>query len=177
VTATQSAATHQHTPIGLPGNKTSTTATSVALPRHAHTRKRIGSSRMSTRQPCIVIALLSCVLVVATPASAEGPGITVENYMKMDRHDQTLYMVGLIEGFNAEAITARMTVAHNQGRSDKEVEAEVLACRWDSYASIKAYVEAALYRIPRERWASTRVAIASLSPLAERFNAGCPWGK
>ncbi len=136
---------------------------------------------MTGRQLGIVIALLSCMLTSAKLAFAEGQqsglGITVENYMKMDRNEQAMYMIGLIEGFNTEAIIARMAVAHHEGRPDKEVETEIVACRWDNYASIKAYVEAALYRIPREQWASTGVARASANSLAERFNAGCPWGK
>jgi hypothetical protein len=126
------------------------------------------------------MVLLCSVLAVATPTWAEDQprsGITVDDYMKMDRHGQSMYMIGLFEGFSTMAITARMAVAHRQGRPDKEVEAELLACRWDNYASIKSYVEAALYRIPRAEWASTVMALASTHSLMERFNAGCPWGK
>ena len=113
------------------------------------------------------------------PAEAEQAkrGITLEDYMRMDRQGQTMYMVGLIEGFMTEATLARVAIGKNQGRSDDEVEAELFACRWDSYGAIQAYIEAALRRVPREEWAVKRVSLESMAPLAERFNAGCPWGK
>jgi len=114
---------------------------------------------------------------LATEAQQPKRGITVEDYMRMDRHGQTMYMVGLIEGFMTEATLARVGNAKNLGRPDGEVEAEIVACRWDSYGSIQAHIEAALSRVPREQWAATRVSLESMIPLAERFNAGCPWGK
>jgi len=45
-------------------------------------------------------------------------GITVEDYMRMDRQGQTMYMVGLIEGFMTEATLARVAIGKNQGRPD-----------------------------------------------------------
>lgn len=113
------------------------------------------------------------------PAEAEQAkrGITVEDYMRMDRQGQTMYMVGLIEGFMTEATLARVAIGKSQGRPEDEVESELFACRWDSYGSIQSYVEAALHRVPREEWAVKRVSLESMAPLAERFNAGCPWGK
>jgi hypothetical protein len=135
---------------------------------------------MRSNPRTIGTVLLSCVLTVATPMWAEDQprlGVTVDDYMKMDRHAQSMYMVGLFEGFTTMAITARMAIAHREGRPDKEVEAELLGCRWDNYASIKSYVEAALHRIPRAQWTSTAMAVASTHSLTERFNAGCPWGK
>lgn len=115
----------------------------------------------------------------AIPAEVQQPkrGITLEDYMRMDRHGQTMYMVGLIEGFMTEATLARVATAKNQGRPDGEVEAELFACRWDNYGSIQAYIEAVLQRVPREEWAVKRVSLESMPPLAERFHAGCPWGK
>ena len=112
-------------------------------------------------------------------ADAQQPkrGITLEDYMRMDRQGQTMYMVGLIEGFMTEATLARVAIGKSQGRPDEEVETELFACRWESYGSIQAYVEAALHRVPREEWAVKRVSLESMAPLAERFNAGCPWGK
>jgi hypothetical protein len=113
------------------------------------------------------------------PAEAQQAkrGITLEDYMRMDRQGQTMYMVGLIEGFMTEATLARVAIGKNQGRPDDEVEAELFACRWDSYGAIQAYIEAALSRVPREEWAVKRVSLERMTPLAERFNAGCPWGK
>jgi len=113
------------------------------------------------------------------PAETQRPkrGITLDDYMRMDRHGQTMYMVGLIEGFMTEATLGRLALAKNQGRPDGEIEAEIFACRWDSYGSIQAHIEAALHRVPREEWPMTRVSLESMAPLAERFNAGCPWGK
>jgi len=114
---------------------------------------------------------------IATEAQQPKRGITLEDYMRMDRRGQTMYMIGLIEGFMTEATLARLAHAKDLGRPDGEVEAEVVACTWDSYGSIQAHIEAAVARVPREQWAVTRVSLESMTPLAERFNAGCPWGK
>jgi len=129
-----------------------------------------------------VAALVVGLVVIATgsiPAQAQQPkrGITLEDYMRMDRQGQTMYMVGLIEGFMTEATLSRVAIGKSQGRPDDEVESELFACRWDSYGSIQAYIEAALHRVPREEWAVKRVSLESMTSLAERFNAGCPWGK
>jgi hypothetical protein len=127
------------------------------------------------RMAAIVVGLV----LMSMPAEAQQPqrGITVDDYMKMDRPGQTMYMVGLIEGFMTEATLARLVIAKYQGRAEGEVEAELFACRWDSYGSIQAHIETALSRVPREQWAVKRVSLESMVPLAERFNAGCPWGK
>jgi hypothetical protein len=53
------------------GNKTSTTATSVALSRHVQMRKRIDSSPMTRRWTCIALVAL-CLLTSAATAYAEG---------------------------------------------------------------------------------------------------------
>jgi len=74
VTATRSASAHLHMPIlghMLSGNKTNTTATGVALSRHVQMRKRIDSSPMTRRWPCILLAML-CLLAAASAAVAEG---------------------------------------------------------------------------------------------------------
>ena len=130
---------------------------------------------MSRRSLCVVAAALCCLLAV--PLAVQAQSITVEQYMKMDGDSRAMFMVGLIEGTRAAAIVSRIMIAQQRGRPEKEVVTELSACRWDSYASITAYVEAELYRVPREKWASTPVARQSFIPLAERFNAGCPWGK
>ena len=128
-----------------------------------------------------VVASMALLLASVCTDSAEAQkpksGITVEAYMKMDGRGQTMYMAGLIEGYIAATVDARIAIAHDQGRPDKEVTAEILACRWDNIGSIKAYIEAALYRLPREEWDSRLVSYESLTPLGERFLAGCPWGK
>jgi len=137
---------------------------------------------IKARTGTLLTALVVGLLFMSTgsiAAEVQKPkrGITLEDYMRMDRHGQTMYMVGLIEGFMTEATLARLANAKNQGRPDGEVEAEVFACRWDNYGAIQADIEAALSRVPREEWAVTRVSLESMLPLAQRFNAGCPWGK
>src|SRR5918995_1222990 len=113
------------------------------------------------RKASLVIVPLFLVWVGTAPALEEHTGspVTIEAYMTMmDRHSQTMYMLGLIEGYMEAAMLAEIRIAKEQGRPDKEVYAELSGCRWDSYASIKAYVEAALHRVPREQWGSKRVA-------------------
>src|SRR5262249_5143808 len=126
-------------------------------------------ARIEALVTALVVGFLfmSAVSTGSIPAEAQQPkrGITLEDYMKMDHHGQTMYMVGLIEGFMTEATLARLANAKHQGRSDGEVEAELVACRWDNYGSIQAYIEAALSRVPREKWAMRRVSLGAMAPL------------
>ena len=134
------------------------------------------TASLIARLSYVTIAVL-CALAVVTSAAAEDQptgGVSIAQYMKMTTPLQTTYMLGLIEGHRATTLVERMINAQKQHRPEKEVRAEFLTCRWDSALSVRASIEAVLYRVPREEWDSTEVAVTGLRPLEDRLEATCP---
>jgi hypothetical protein len=109
-------------PTDLPARKSRTSQSGV---RDA-LKDEHGAVMRVARMAALVVGLVF-VSAGSIPAEVQQPkrGITLEDYMRMDRHGQTMYMVGLIEGFMTEATLARVATAKNQGRPDGEVEAEL----------------------------------------------------
>jgi hypothetical protein len=83
------------------------TALRYTLAGHLHVHDALKDEDRAMMQVARMAALVVGLAFMSSgsiSAEAQQPkrGITLEDYMRMDRHGQTMYMVGVIEGFMTE---------------------------------------------------------------------------